>query len=35
MEQLKANLLALNYNTTDLHAVVAEAIAPEAVTHLT
>jgi hypothetical protein len=34
MERLKAKLLALNYNTTDLHEVVAEAIAPEVVTHL-
>jgi hypothetical protein len=31
MELLKAKLLALDYNTTDLHAVV---IAPEVVTHL-
>jgi hypothetical protein len=34
MERLKAKLLALNYNATDLHAVVAEVIAPEVVTHL-
>jgi hypothetical protein len=28
------NILTLNYNTTDLHEVVAEVIAPEVVTHL-
>ena len=31
---LKAKLLALSYNTTDLHAVVAELIALEVFTHL-
>jgi hypothetical protein len=34
MERLKTNLAAINYNTTDLHALVAEVIAPEVVTHL-
>jgi hypothetical protein len=33
-EQLKTKLAAINYNTTDLHALVAEVIAPEVVTHL-
>ena len=34
MEKLKAKLLALNYNTSDLHVVAAEVIAPEVVAHL-
>jgi hypothetical protein len=34
MERLKTKLAAINYNTTDLHALVAEVIAPEVVTHL-
>jgi hypothetical protein len=34
IDRLKAELLALNYNTADLHEVVAEVIAPEVVTHL-
>jgi len=34
IERLKAKFLTLNYNTTDLHTVVAEVITPEVVTHL-
>jgi hypothetical protein len=34
MERLKIKLAAINYNTTDLHALVAEVIAPKVVTHL-
>jgi hypothetical protein len=33
IERLKAKLLALNYNTTDLHAIVTEVIVTEVVTH--
>jgi hypothetical protein len=32
MERLKTKLAAINYNTMNLHALVAEAIAPEVVT---
>jgi hypothetical protein len=34
MERLKTKLAAPNCNTTNLHAVVAEVIAPEVATHL-
>jgi hypothetical protein len=34
MERLKTKLVAISYNTTGLHALVAEVIAPGVVTHL-
>jgi hypothetical protein len=34
MEQLKTKLAVINYNTTNLHAQVAEVNVPEVVTHL-
>jgi hypothetical protein len=33
-ERLKTKLAAISYDTTDLHALVAEVIAPEVVKHL-
>jgi hypothetical protein len=33
MERLKTKLAAMNHNTTNLHAVVAEVIAPEVAAH--
>jgi ferredoxin-fold anticodon binding domain-containing protein len=34
MERLKIKSAAVNYNTTDLHALVAEVIDPEVIAHI-